>query len=429
MKKLQLLLVLFLFGCQSITEDSAPVSDYKEEQKILEKHRQFESRDLKTLSYHKKKVQVALLLPMSGKYKDLGWSLINTATMSLFDNDRRSNIELVLIDSKDTARSAEKAFDEIIDRDIKIVIGPVFSNQTDEISGDARRNNITVISLSNNRDLMDNIDEDGGVFLAGMMPEAQIDKIVSYAMQKGKYSFAAISPNNQYGLTTTTMLKKIVKDRDGMFILSELYEPNGRGLSRAVDRVVKSFSVPSQMAEGSGNKLDEDFTLADIQKTYPQVIFVPESGRNLARIARLIKQKNRDERDFKIIGTSQWDDLSTLNEANLIGSWFVAPENDEFRKFEKTYYKIYNKFPPRIASIVYDSVGAISQLVRHKKGEVPKAIDFSNYANSSNNGFEGIDGQFKYLPNGLVQRNLAVLSVGRGKFDVIERPAEEFLRY
>lgn len=426
MKKLSLLLLFFVFSCQSIAEKvgfnkeiEEPISTY------TPPVNQFESRDLYTLRSHKKQISVALFLPLSGKQKELGINLANSAFMSLFKNDKKRNIKLVLFDSKGTPKGAKLAFKRIIDSEIKIVIGPVFSSSIKEIKKEALRNNITVISLSNNRKLMNETDNYGGIFLSGMMPEAQIDRIVSYSLDNEKLSFAIISPNNQYGNTVTALFKKIVKDRDGDFITSEFYKPNNRDLDRAVNRVINSFAISSEV------KSNKDAVIVESDKSYPQVIMIPESGKVLSKIIASLEKQNIEERDFQIIGTSQWDDISTLNNHSLNGAWFAAPDNNKFREFEQNYFKLYNKFPPRISSITYDTVSAIIDLVKQKNGKVtPNFADFINYSGPHNrNGFDGIDGLFRFLPNGLVQRNLAVLEVDNGKFKTIDQPVEKFLRY
>lgn len=427
---LAIILSLFLASCETSSQKVKLVSatDYSDgDQKKT--RQQFESRDLNNISPYKRKTKVALLLPMSGKSKALGESLFNSAVLSLFENDVTNNLELVLFDSSDSSIQVKEKFQEIVNQGIKIVVGPVFSNQVEAIANQAVKNDIVVISLSNNVKLANNINSRGGIFLAGMMPEVQIDKIVSYSISKGKNSFAVIAPNNQYGIMTAALYKKMVKDRDGVFVISELYSPNGRGIENAVYRVVNAFSVPSEMAEGGGNKLEEDFTVENAEKTYAQIILIPESGKNLSKIVRLIEKENIEEREFQIIGTSQWDDISTLNDPELIGSWFVAPDNEKFRNFERLYYQSYSKFPPRIASISYDAILSIANLIRKTGNKSPKVADFVSYKDEEKNGFVGVDGMFRYVGNGLVQRNLAVLEVGKGRFNVIEKPTEDFLLY
>ncbi len=433
MKKLFIIfLVCFLTSCsgdyRGVKLISASDSDGNEVN-IAKPQQQFESRDLETIMPFKRKTKVALFLPMTGKNKSLGESLFNSAVLSIFENDKDEDLEIRLFDSKDTAIEAKKEFQKIIDQDIKIVIGPVFSSQVEEIANEAIKNEIVVISLSNNRKLMDNIDDNGGIFLAGMMPETQIDKIISYSLSRGKRSFAVIAPNNKYGIAVSSLYKKLVKDRDGIFITSELYSPSGKGIENAVYRTINAFSVPSEMAEGGGNKLEDDFTVSNEDKTYADVILIPEVGKNLSKIVRLLDKENIDERPYQIIGTSQWDDISTLNDPNLTGGWFVAPDNEKFRDFERVYYQSYNKFPPRISSIAYDSVLSIIKTVKATGEKNPQVNHFVNYQDQQNNGFNGVDGLFRYVDNGLVQRSLAVLQVGKGKFEVIEKPTEDFLLY
>jgi ABC-type branched-subunit amino acid transport system substrate-binding protein len=429
MKKISLFLVFFIFGCQSLTKQVKTITKIEEEpviQRPIITQPKFDSSDLGTQKSNEKKISVALFLPISGKNKDLALSLYNSSVLSLFENDLNHNIELVLIDSKDTPDEAKKAFKEIVNRKIKVVIGPVFSNLVDAIEQEAKQNKITAISLSNNQELIGKTNSDGGVFIAGMLPETQIDKIVSYSLQRGKFSFASIAPSNQYGNTLTKIFKKIVKNRDGNFITSEFYKSNDLDIDRAVKNTINSFVVPARF---KAQKNQENFALNDSNRTYPQVILIPESGKTLSKIVSSIKKQNVDERDFQIIGTSQWDEISTLNDNNLYGSWFSAPESEKFRNFEKSYYQAYNKFPPRISSIPYDLVASLSRLIDLKQKQTPSINDFINYENPPKNGFDGIDGLFRFLPNGLVQRNLAVLKVGSARFETIEKPIEQFLKY
>ncbi len=394
------------------------------------------SQPLNTLKSTKKKIKVALFFPFSGKSKDLGFSLYNAAVMSLFDNDLNHNIELVLVDSKDTAIDAKKAFkEEIINKDIKIVIGPVFGNLTEEIAKDAMNNAITAISFSNNQDLRGKINNKGGIFVAGFLPEQQIDKIVSYAIDQDKINFAILAPNNNYGTTIAAIMKKTVQNRDGKIITTEFYEPSGNQVEKNVERVVKAFSAPKHLAEGGGNKVNKNHIFRDSDRAYPQVILIAESGKLLSKITAAIKDYNVEERDYQLVGTAQWDDISSLNDPNLQGAWFAAPIHERFAKFEKSYYQSYNKFPPRIASISYDLVSVIAELTDKNGEQTPNIQNFVLYNNTpkdniaSKNGFLGIDGNFRFLSNGLVQRNMSILEISGNDFKVIDQPSEKFLKF
>jgi ABC-type branched-subunit amino acid transport system substrate-binding protein len=424
MKKLSLLILIFAFACKSI--DSSRIID---EKKFNESSNKFDVETLKPSKDYKKKTKVAVFVPLSGKNKELGTQLANSAILSLFDNDSGNNIELVLIDSKEDSQETAKAFKEVVNRKIKIVIGPIFSQSIEAIEKDVKQHEITVISFSNNHQLLGKIYGQGGIFLSGVILEQQLDKIVGYAVSKGKNSFSIISPNNPYGMTIANFLKKIAKGKEGVFVSSEFYEPNEKSIEQSVQRIVGSFTVPSKLAEGGGNKLKKDFVPNEYDKIYPQIILINDSGKNLSKIASLIRKFDKEERNFQLIGTNQWDDGFSITDKNLNGSWFVSSEREKFSNFEKSYYQAYGKFPPRISSIAYDMVSVIAGIIEKNQGKHLVASDFISYTDVQKNGFDGIDGLFRFLPNGLVQRNLAVLEIDYGQLKTIDKPVEKFLKY
>ncbi|MBU6339077.1 MAG: penicillin-binding protein activator [Rickettsiales bacterium] len=429
LKSFQILaLTIFIASCQSLPNDILPKVEepVKPAKKSALNNSQSyaESRNLETIKANKKKTKVALFLPFSGKNKDLGWQLFNAATLSLFDNDSNNNIELILVDSKNSGKEASEAFKEIINKKIKIVIGPIFSDLVKSIEADAIKNGITVISFSNNKELVKTNNAKNGIFLAGFLPEIEIDKITAYSLSQKKSNFAILAPNNQYGMTISALLKTMVKSKDGNFVTSELYQTNSNSsIEKAADKIAHAFFTNSKTATKGKTKYD---ATTEPEHFYPQIIMIPESGKNLSKVITAIKNHNSDEREFQIIGTSQLNDITTLNDSNLNGIWFAAPENDRFRNFEKKYNQIFNQLPPRISSIAYDSILSICEIMKKKNDQSLEFIDFATY---SKNGINGIDGIFRYLPNGLTQRNLAVLKINGGKIETIEEPVEKFLNY
>ncbi len=439
MKRFLPLLLVFLVSCHAVPSHvnkdpemsvvKTPTVSKSQEFELPQTHNQFESRALQTQKSQEKKTKVALLLPFSGKHRDLGWSLFNSATMSVFDNDHNHAIELVLFDSKESAKETEEAFDEIVKReDIKVVIGPVFSQSLPLINKKAKRAKIAVISLSNNQESAERISYEGGVFVSGILPETQVDRVVEYSLDSGRNNFVVIAPSTQYGRTMSTLFGRVVRNRDGNVISSEYYDSNGMNIDKIVERAITSFSVFGDLAEAKKSK--KEVVADNSNRAYPQVIFIPDTGRNLARVVSAIKNLNKDERDFQIVGTSQWDDSAVMSDPNMFGAWFAAPDNTRFRNFERSYQQNFGKAPPRISSLAYDLTAAVIELSNQVgRSKAPTVADFVNYQNPPINGFDGIDGSFRFLPNGLVQRNLAVLQVGSGKFDTVDSPAMKFLKY
>ncbi len=379
----------------------------------------------KLFSSENTKIEIALLIPVSGKNKELGDSLFNAATLSIFENDLDNQIKLVVFDSKDDSKSTEQAFQKIIERKIRYVIGPVFSTAIPIIEKTAQANQVVVISLSNNHEMLGKVNENGGVFLGGILPESQLDKIVNYSIDKGKQNFSIIAPNSHYGKTITEYLKAFVRSRNANFITSEFYGSIGNDIDRVAERAINSFMIPESLKMASR----KEKSISEADRSYADVILIPESGRILSKIVAAIKKQNNNERPLQIIGSSQWDEISTLNDSNLIGAWFPAPGGEEFRNFEKRFYANFGKYPPRISSIAYDGVNAVIAALRKNQYQQATVKNFINFSENGNLGFAGIDGRFRLLPNGAIQRNLSVLRVENGKFKEIDSSAEGFLRY
>lgn len=413
------------------TSDQKIAADVKSGEVIAQKTQDvFNAKNIETAYFNKNKIKVALFLPMSGKNRDLGQALYNSAILSLFDNDLNHNLELFVFDSKDTPSDASQTFMQIINSDIKIVIGPVYSTMVEAIKKNVLRNEMQIIALSNNQELSGNINNSSAVFVAGISPEQQIDKIVSYAIDQNKGNFAVMSPSNSYGISMAKLLKNTVESRDGRVIKSELYATSSdQDLRKSVKKIIESFTVPSKLAEGGGNKLDKNFRIKESDKIFVDVVLVPESGKTLSKITSLFREMQIAERPIKVAGIGQLDDVAFLNDKNYKDLLFAAPNHQRFEKFEKGYFQIYNKFPPRISSIAYDSVAAIAQISNKAKDNKITLKDFLEYRNDEKLGFDGIDGRFRFLKNGLVQRNLAILSISENDFEQLEEPTQIFLDY
>ncbi|MFT6106724.1 MAG: ABC-type branched-subunit amino acid transport system substrate-binding protein [Rickettsiales bacterium] len=353
----------------------------------------------------KKKVKIAALLPLSGKNKDLGIALLNSITISIFENDQNHDIEIVVFDSEDIKKSAK----QITAQNITTVIGPVFTSNVKAFVRATKKEEITILSLSNNQDLIDI----PNVFLMGFLPEQQIERIVGYSILLQKDQFAIIAPRNQYGRKLSEIMEQMVYRKDGIMITSQLYANSNKDLERVVSKAISSFVVAPEI-ENNKETADED-------KFYANTILIPESGASLAKIVKLIKKYNNSERDIQIIGTSNWDDVKTLEYPDLMGGWFTSADPKEYLSFKKRYQKTYDKLPPRISTIAYDATLAVIVALNKSEKRKLTADDFVNYE-SQRNGFMGIDGLFRFLPNGIVQRNFAILKIENSEFAMIDSP-------
>ena len=111
-------------------------------------------------------------------------------------------------------------------------------------------------------------------------------------------------------------------------------------------------------------------------------------------------------RRAQLIGTGLWDDPRIFAEPGAQGGWFAAPDPSGFRAFSGRYRSRYGQDPVRPATLAYDAVSLVAALVKTQG-----AARFSEEVLTNASGFAGIDGVFRFRPDGTNQRGLAVMRV------------------
>jgi len=90
-------------------------------------------------------LKIGVLLPLSGKFQDIGESFLKAIQLALYDI-AKENIKIYPKDSKGNALDAYQSAKEFEEQGIQIVIGPIFYENLEKLG---EINNITFISLTN----------------------------------------------------------------------------------------------------------------------------------------------------------------------------------------------------------------------------------------------------------------------------------------
>jgi branched-chain amino acid transport system substrate-binding protein len=150
-------------------------------------------------------------------------------------------------------------------------------------------------------------------------------------------------------------------------------------------------------------------------------LLLPEGGDRLRTLAPLLPTYDVDPKTVRILGTVLWDDPTLANEPSLRGAWYVAPPPEGRAEFEAAYEKTYQRKPPRLASLAYDLVALAAVLAK-----LDARPDFSRTALIQSTGFAGVDGLFRFLPDGRSERGYAILEIGDRQRRVVDPAPESF---
>ncbi len=376
-------------------------------------------------------VKIALLLPLSGRHARLGDAMLNAAQLALFDiaDDRFS---LVVRDTGGTPDGARAAAQAVLAEGVRLILGPLFSTSTEAMLAEAQTARINTLTFSNDRSVAGN-----GIFVMGLAPYPQIHRLIAYARQQGLNRFAVLAPDTRYGQAVIKAVHDAIF-RNGAEISRIIsYRPDSGDVSAEV-RQLADYDVRHKALQEQRqvllNRGDEAAQLAlkrldgleTLGKPDFDAVILPEGGNSLLAVAPLLAYYDIDPAEVRYLGTSLWEEAVLSREPSLTGGWFTAPPPDLWAAFRERYQQVYGEDPPRIATLAYDAA-ALAAVLARRAFETGTQPDFGVPALTQTSGFAGVDGVFRFLPNGEVERNLSILEVRRGgRLKVIDKAARTF---
>jgi len=322
-------------------------------------------------------VRVALILPLSapGNAGVAAQSMKNAAEMALAEF-KNPNIQLLVKDDAGNPQNAQAAAQQAIGEGAEIILGPLFAQSVSAVSVVARQRGIPVIAFSTDASVASR-----GVYLLSFLPETDVRRIVEYQISRGKRSFAALLPDNPYGTVVQAAFQQDVASHGGRVLALERYPADPGRLAEPVQRV-------AQVA----NQVD--------------TIFIPDGADAVPQVVRALIAAKVNFKRVQLAGTGLWDDPRIFSDAELQGGLYAAPESEGFRNFAARYRARYHQDPVRTATLAYDAVALVAALVKTQGTQ-----RFTEQVLTNASGFAGIDGVFRFRPDGTNERELAVLRV------------------
>lgn len=371
-------------------------------------------------------VRVAVLLPFNAPRADvraLSTSLYNAAQLALFEFNN-PNILLMPKATGGSATGAEAAAVAAIREGADLIVGPLFAEEVGAVAPVAQASGVPVVAFSTDLRVAGR-----GVYLLSFPPDEDVSRIVDYAVLQGITSFAALYPQTDYGDRVRALFEQAVADHGSRIVAAESYPAGTAGLNAPVQRLANyggrhgalldRRAELKKVGDAQGLKaLEKRDTLGELAY---QAVFLPEGGQRLKALAPLLPYYDVDPRKVKFLGTGLWDDPSLAREPSLEGGWFPAPAPEAHAQFVTRYTRVYGAPPPRIASLAYDAVSLAVALSARLEGQ-----RFTTEALTTADGFAGVDGIFRFLPDGRTERGLAVLEMHTAGAAVIDLAPASF---
>lgn len=392
-------------------------------------------------------VKVALLLPLSGGYAELGQSMLHGAQLALFDISEPS-LELIPIDTKGTALGATRAVEEAASKGVKLILGPVFSESTQAVVPLSFKYDVNILSFSNDVSL-----KEEGIFLLGYSPEQQVMRVVDYTLKAGGDFYGAIVPNDAYGSLVASALRARVKSHDRHVANVSFYQPDAASVRGDLYRVMQSLQkssyqrlraiavkqrvtalldnsdlVPTAEEQVWLDMLEkgEDYVAYALLQDPPRTdvrkhLLVVEGGERLKEVGSLLRNYDLVGDSISVLGSGQWDVSSVVSIPSLRGGLFATVDPRLQERYKEHFSRAYGYEPPVLSRLAYDGVALSAALAK-----LPGGGDFSYRSLTNKRGFVGVDGIFRLRQDGITERGLAVMRVSEQGVDVVDAAPRSF---
>lgn len=339
-------------------------------------------------------IRVGLLLPLSGggSASSIATTFKNAAQLAINDF-QGSNIQLLVKDTQGTAEGGRAAAEAAMSEGAELLLGPVFAPAVTGAANAARNAGIPIVAFSS-----DTAVAAPGVYLLSFLPAGDVRRIVGYAAQQSRKSFAALLPDDAYGAVAEAAFRQEVGRVGGRIVAIQRYKLTGSDTSDLAAKV-------QQLAPN----------LAQID-----ALFVPAGGGVAPFVVQTLVQQGANLGTVKLLGSGQWETQQVTNSPMMTGAWFPGPEKSGFDALASRYQAAFGSPPPRNASLAYDGTILAAGLVRSAGPQ-----RFATQTLTNRDGFLGIDGVFRFLQNGQNERGLAVYEItGSGVKPVSPAPRD-----
>ncbi|MDB9760829.1 penicillin-binding protein activator [Pelagibacteraceae bacterium] len=320
------------------------------------------------------KLRVGLLAPFSGKYKNLGESLLLSTQLALNEIDDNDIIIIPRDSGSNDKKKLNLAIREIINNGAKIIIGPMTSLSFDEL---AKYRDTIFISLSNKEPKISN-----NVISIGISLESQLAAIEKFLIKQKKSKTLVLYPKNEYEKFIDKKIKllnlknfKVFKYNSDPRILTGEIEKLTNYNQRKKNLEIRKKILKKQNDDQSERELkilDKLYTLGSVD--FDSIIII-DFGNNLKSVLASLVFSDVDDKSVLFTTVNQWFDESVLRENSVKNLYFPSVDMKQFKKYNRDYYKTFSQRPDEITILAYDALGLI-YYIWNKNREIKSINDF-----------------------------------------------------
>ena len=356
---------------------------------------------------NEKILKIGVLLPLSGKFQDIGETFLKAIQLALFDIDNKY-IKIYPKDSEANAAKVYEAAKEFKNLGIEIVIGPIFYESLERLD---EINNITFIALTNKTQKIPK-----NTIAFGINIESQINALKKYFEEIKISKTLLLAPKSEFVYESESVATKDILK----FYRTYSYDVNPKKITGEIEKITKYRERKKDLErrikileksdlykhEQELKKLKQMHTLGKVN--FDSVVVI-DFGERLKSVLTSFMFSDVPSNEVKFFTINQWFDETLFTENAMQNLHFPSIDLDNLKKFNKKYSNIFEEKPHEVSILAYDALGLIYYCLANNNFQFKKDYLFNKQ------GFKGMHGEF-IIENNISKQNLKIYKVSDKKF-------------
>ena len=342
-------------------------------------------------SLSQEKIKIGLIVPLSGEYKEIGESIVNSTRLAINKIDN-SQIEILPRDTKSNPEITLRVAKKLHELGVRIIIGPVFNKNLIYLE---ELNDVIFLSLTNKI-----TNNPKNVISAGINAISQINTIIKFQeLYKIKRSIFLI-PNSDFKNEIEEAISKTKIKLKDTFI----YDTDPTLLTAQIEKLTRYPQRKQRLKDEierleNSNEVNKEKKISDLEKkdTFGGINFdsviIADFDESLKSVTTSLLYTDVSSKRIHYICLNQWFDKSLLKEKSLQPIYFPSINKENYDEFVSKYFNIYQKYPNQISFLSYDLVGLVYYLIYQNNFVVDEKIFYKK------NKFKGKIGVFEINKN------------------------------
>ena len=342
-------------------------------------------------SLSQEKIKIGLIVPLSGEYKEIGESIVNSTRLAINKIDN-SQIEILPRDTKSNPEITLRVAKKLHELGVRIIIGPVFNKNLIYLE---ELNDVIFLSLTNKI-----TNNPKNVISAGINAMSQINTIIKFQeLYEIKRSIFLI-PNSDFKNEIEEAISKTKIKLKDTFI----YDTDPTLLTAQIEKLTRYPQRKQRLKDEierleNSNEVNKEKKIADLEKkdTFGGINFdsviIADFDESLKSVTTSLLYTDVSSKRIHYICLNQWFDKSLLKEKSLQPIYFPSINKENYDEFVSKYFNIYQKYPNQISFLSYDLVGLVYYLIYQNNFVVDEKIFYKK------NKFKGKIGVFEINKN------------------------------